>query len=53
MNLGISFSSARPDKRMHPTADTTILKFLQSLGAARDARRWVAHYIVSKWNYLK
>jgi hypothetical protein len=28
---------------MHPTADTNILKFLQSPGAAGDARRSAAH----------
>jgi hypothetical protein len=30
---------SRPNKRMHATADTTALKFLQRCGAARDARR--------------
>src|SRR5215211_7383694 len=27
---------------MHPTADTLLLKYLQSLGAAGDAGRWAA-----------
>jgi len=31
------------NKRMHATADTQAVKFLQSLGAARDARRWAAY----------
>jgi hypothetical protein len=29
---------------MHPTADTLLLKYLQSLGAAGDARRYAAVY---------
>src|SRR5215207_1352793 len=32
-------SALRHNKRMHATADTTALKFLQRLGAARDAQR--------------
>jgi hypothetical protein len=31
---------SRPNKRMHATADTTAVIFLQSGGAARDARRY-------------
>jgi hypothetical protein len=31
--------TATPNKRMHATADTTAVTFLQSLGAARDAQR--------------
>ena len=30
------------NKRMHATADTLPVIYLQSLGAARDARRWAA-----------
>ena len=29
----------RPNKRMHATADTKVVMFLQRRGAARDARR--------------
>ena len=32
----------QPNNGMHPTADTTDFKFLQSLGAAGDAGRWAA-----------
>ena len=31
--------NAAPNNGMHPTADTLLLKFLQSLGAAGDAGR--------------
>jgi hypothetical protein len=31
--------AARPNKRMHATADTEALKLRQGCGAARDARR--------------
>jgi hypothetical protein len=31
--------TAQPNKRMHATTDTTVVKYLQRLGAARDARR--------------
>jgi hypothetical protein len=30
------------NKRMHATADTVVVKFLQKCGAARDARRYAA-----------
>jgi hypothetical protein len=30
---------AQPNKPMHPTADTTLVIFTQSLGAAGDWRR--------------
>jgi len=35
-------SLAQPNNGMHPTADTTILKFLQRCGAAGDAGRSAA-----------
>jgi hypothetical protein len=31
--------AARPNKRMHATADTTAVKLRERLGAARDAQR--------------
>jgi hypothetical protein len=34
-----SAKNAAPNNGMHPTADTTALKFLQSCGTARDAQR--------------
>jgi len=36
---GYDVTGAPHNKRMHATADTQAVKFLQSLGAARDARR--------------
>jgi ketosteroid isomerase-like protein len=35
-------SASRPNKRMHATADTRDVIFLQGLGAARDARRYAS-----------
>ena len=34
--------NAPPNNGMHPTADTTALKFLQRCGAAGDAGRYAA-----------
>jgi hypothetical protein len=34
---------AQSNNGMHPTADTQAVKFLQSLGAAGDAERYVLH----------
>jgi hypothetical protein len=36
---------SRPNKRMHATADTMDVKFLQWRGAARDARRSAARVL--------
>jgi hypothetical protein len=38
----LSPSSTASNNGMHPTADTTVLMFLQSLVAAGDAERYVA-----------
>ena len=45
-------SITHPNKPMHPTADTTILKFLLSLGAAGDWRRWAASE-AERWESLR
>jgi hypothetical protein len=34
------------NKRMHATADTTLVKLTQGFGAARDARRYAASLII-------
>ena len=39
---GIFHKYGEPNTGLHPTADTTALKFLQWLGAAGDAGRYLA-----------
>jgi len=39
---GFCVAWAPPNKRMHATADTKVLRLRQSCGAARDARRYAA-----------
>jgi hypothetical protein len=37
-------NALRHNKRMHATADTTVVIYLQRRGAARDAQRYAAIY---------
>ena len=41
----VNFYNAAPNNGMHPTADTNDFIFLQSLWAARDARRSAADVV--------
>ena len=44
--MRVPIASAAPHNNgMHPTADTTVLKFLQSLRATGDARRYAAVWL--------